>query len=138
MSASDQVGTPVAVTPEGVSEYAAGKAEADQVHTLSYLVSDGAGAAMKKSTVKVRVLARKSVAAVAAMAEPDTARGQVGQPISVFPLANDIPGADPRNLNAKLVLSGPVAQKANLSVSTDAKTGQVQVTASREGPYFLT
>lgn len=138
VSASDQDGTPVAVTPDGVIEYAAGKAESDQVHTLSYLVSDGAGAAMKKSTVKVRVLARKSVAAVAATAEPDTARGQVGQPISVFPLANDIPGADPRNLNAKLVLSGPVAQKANLSVSTDAKTGQVQVTASREGPYFLT
>ncbi len=137
-SASDQQGTPIAVTPDGVIEYAAGEAKSDQVNTVSYVVSDGAGASTKKSTVKVRVLARKSVAAVAATAEPDTARGQVGQPITVYPLANDIPGADPRNLNAKLTLNGPVAQKANLSVITDAKTGQVQVIASREGPYFLT
>lgn len=127
----------VAVGADGALEYTAEQVNSDQLRTLTYSVSDGAGAAAKTGVVKVRVLARKSLTAVAATAQPDTARGQVGQPITVFPLANDIPGADPRNVNATLMLNGPVAQKANLTVRTDAKTGQVQVVAAREGPYFL-
>ncbi|HML51652.1 MAG TPA: Ig-like domain-containing protein [Propionicimonas sp.] len=137
VSASDQDGAAVAVTTDGIIDYAAGEVASDQVRTVNYRVSDGAGSEPRKASVKVRVLARKSTAAVAAVAEPDTARGQVGEPITVFPLANDLPGADPRNLNAKLTVNGPVAQKANLSVTTDTKTGKVQVVASREGPYFL-
>lgn len=127
----------VAVAADGGIEYTAELANRDEARTVAYTVSDGAGAAAKTGSVKVRVLARKSMTAVAAKAEPDTARGQVGQPITVFPLANDLPGADPRNVNATLMLNGPVAQKANLAVTTDTKTGQVQVVASREGPYFL-
>lgn len=127
----------VAVGADGAIEYTAEQATSDELRTVTYSVSDGAGAAAKTGAAKVRVLARKSVTAVAATAQPDTARGQVGQPITVFPLANDIPGADPRNVNATLMLNGPVAQKANLTVSTDTKTGQVQVVAAREGPYFL-
>lgn len=127
----------IAVGADGGIQYTADQVDTDQVKTVTYTVSDGVGAAKKAGSAKVRVLARKSTTTVSATAEPDTARGQVGQPITVYPLANDIPGADPRSLNATLTLNGPVAQKANLTVSTDTKTGQVQVVASRAGPYFL-
>lgn len=129
--------TPVAVSADGVIEYTAAEETRDHVRTVSYTVSDGGSAGPKSGAVRVRVLARKSTAAVAATAGPDTARGQVGEPIVVFPLANDLPGADPRNLNATMMLNGPVAQKANLTVTTDVKTGQVQVVAAQPGPYFL-
>ena len=74
---------------------------------------------------------------VAARPQPDTAQGKVGKPIAVWPLANDVPGADPRSLQARLSLDSDVARKQGLTVETDAKAGKVVVTGSKPGSYFL-
>lgn len=129
--------SPVPVTTDGQLDYTADGPDRDVVRTLTYQVSDGADSKPVKAAVKVKVLGLKSTTMVAPVAQPDIARGEVGKPISVYPLANDVPGADPRNLNAKLALNAQVAQKANLKVTTDDKTGRVVVVATREGPYYL-
>ncbi|MBA3019599.1 Ig-like domain-containing protein [Propionicimonas sp.] len=130
-------GTIVPVTPDGQLSYTAEETEEDQDQTLSYEVTDGADAKSVRNTLKVRVLGKKSTTTVSPVAQPDSARGEVGKPISVFPLNNDTPGADPRNLNAKLTLSGQLTQKAHLKVTTDEKSGRITVVADQEGPYFL-
>jgi large repetitive protein len=129
-------GGAVPVTPEGVIDFTAAATEKEVSEQIDYLVSDGLGAPVK-GLVHVRVLARNALAAIAAIAQPDVVRGEVGEPISLFPLNNDLPGADPRVLSARLALNGEVAKKAYLSVRTDVKSGQVLVVADREGTYFL-
>jgi hypothetical protein len=62
----------------------------------------------------------------------------VGQPITIHPLDNDLPGADPVNPDAKLALAGDVASPPNATVTTDLASGTVVVTATRPGPYLLT
>jgi len=130
-------GTVVPVTPDGQLSFTAEEVEEDQDQTLSYEVTDGADTKAVRSTLKVRVLGKKSTTTVSPVAQPDSARGEVGKPIAVFPLNNDTPGADPRNLNAKLTLSGQITQKAHLKVTTDEKSGRITVIADQEGPYFL-
>jgi hypothetical protein len=61
----------------------------------------------------------------------------VGQPITVHPLVNDLPGADPANPAARLQLPGAVAPVAGITVNTDTTTGTVVVSASRAGTYLL-
>ena len=53
------------------------------------------------------------------------------------PLANDLPGSDPRTADARLTLGGDITPKANLKVTTDQRSGLVTVIATRPGPYFL-
>jgi large repetitive protein len=126
----------VPVTPEGVIDFTAAATEKEIVDPIDYVVSDGLGSPVK-GAAHVRVLARNALAAVSAVAAPDVVRGEVGKPIAVFPLNNDVPGADPRVLSARLALNGEVAKKAYLSVRTDVKSGQVVILADREGTYFL-
>jgi large repetitive protein len=137
LSAKSDSGDVVPVTPDGQLDFTAAEADRDQDQTITYLVGDGGDTAAVKRTVKVRVLGRKSTTTIAPVAQPDTARGEVNKSISIFPLNNDTPGADPRNLNARLALNASVAQKAHLKVTTDEKSGRVTVVADREGPYFL-
>lgn len=137
LSATDPAGDAIPVTTDGVLDFTAGEVTSDKVQTVNYRVTDGAQNRSVKGAVSVKVLASKAVTAVPAKAQPDIARGKVGQPITIWPLANDIAGADPRNLNATMRLNASVAQKANITVTTDLKTGQVQVVAARQGPYYL-
>ncbi len=83
------------------------------------------------------MLGEKALTGGKPVANPDTARGEVGKPIVIRPLANDLPGSDPRTADARLTLGGDITPKANLKVTTDQRSGLVTVTASRPGPYFL-
>ena len=69
--------------------------------------------------------------------QPDIARGEVGKPIRIKPLGNDLPGADPTNPNAVLALAGTVASPAGVRVTTDLKSGTVTVVAARHGTFVL-
>ena len=69
--------------------------------------------------------------------DDELARGEVGKPIVIRPLANDLPGSDPRTADARLTLGGDITPKANLKVTTDQRSGLVTVIATRPGPYFL-
>lgn len=137
LSATGEDNSVIPVTADGQIDFTAGDQSKDGLARLTYQVSDNPSASPAKASIGIKVLARKSTNPVAASAQPDVARGEVGKPISIWPLNNDLPGADPRDLTARLAVDGPVAQVANTRVSTDEKTGQVVVIASRAGPYFL-
>ncbi len=124
----------VTVTPDGRLNYVAPAVGGAQ--KLTYQVSDGRAAAQKR-IVPVTVLAPDSAKTAAPVAQPDIARGEVGKPIRVKPLGNDLPGADPTNPNAQLALAGSVASPAGARVATDLKSGEVTITASRHGTFVL-
>ncbi len=137
VSARTDDGQVVPVTPDCQLNYTADEADADTSKTITYLVTDGVDAGTTPERLKVEVLGAKSTRTVPAVALPDSARGEVGKPITIYPLNNDTPGADPTNLNAKLALNGEINQKAHLKVTTDEKSGRVTVIADQAGPYFL-
>ncbi|MBT9258036.1 fibronectin type III domain-containing protein [Phycicoccus sp. KQZ13P-1] len=123
-------------TPDGRIELTApGSGEGGSVR-IAYGVSDGRGDPTSGET-RVEVQRGDATRALPPRTEPDVARGEAGQPISVAPLANDTQGADPLNPKAVLALAAPVAEKKGVSVETDTTTGEVVVTASRPGTVFL-
>ena len=132
VGASVEAGT-VTTRTDGALEYLAPAEEGDR--TIEYEVSDGMGEPAS-SSVGVTVIALGSPA-VAPLTRPDVARGQVGQPIVVYPLNNDIPGSDPANPTAELALAGDVGSPPDAVVVTNLQTGAVVLTAARPGPYLL-
>lgn len=104
--------------------------------TITYTVSDGSSEPASQR-IPVTVLGPISNQTAAPVAQPDIARGQVGKPITIEPLANDLPGADPTNPNAELALAGTIASPAGVRVDTDLKSGTVTVTAARHGTFAL-
>lgn len=129
--------TVVPVTADGRLEYTAAAAEKLTKHALTYEVTDGIDSRTVPGTVAVSVLARGDARSTSPVAQPDTAQGEVGKPIVISPLANDVPGADPRNTQARLVLGQPVPKQPDLDVQTDLKTGRLVVTGARVRTYFL-
>ncbi|WP_051451648.1 fibronectin type III domain-containing protein [Actinospica robiniae] len=123
-----------AATSDGFIEYTAPSEAGSQ--TVHYQVSDGVGTPVA-GTLSLKVQSATDTTGVAPVAEPDIARGEVGQPIVIHPLANDLPGADPHNRGATLQLADPVAAPANTTVSTDQTEGTVQLVAKRAGTYLL-
>ena len=130
---SAPAGTAV-TTSDGFLDYSAPATAG--VRTITYQVSDGHGG-MTGSTVQVDVQSRTATKAVAPTAEPNVARGEVGQPVVISPLANAIPGFDPSNPGAQLALAGQVASPAGTEVTTDLSAGTVTLTASRPGTFLL-
>ena len=106
------------------------------VQQIQYEVSDGIGDPVP-GTLKVKVLARSATDAVAATAEPDVVRAVVGRPITITPLANDVPGSDPTDPSAKLALAAPLPQPIGAAVTTDLAGGTVTVTAKHVGTLSL-
>lgn len=129
--------TVVPITADGRLEYTAAPAESTETRTIRYEVTDGIDATTKPGQVTVSVLPRGESRSTPPVAQPDAAQGEVGKPITISPLANDTPGADPRNTQARLVLGQPVATKPDLDVQTDLASGRVVVTGAKEGTYFL-
>jgi large repetitive protein len=129
-------GEAVPTTPDGRLEYTAGGEPSDVRKKIGYRVADVPGNEVSKD-LNVTVLGEKALTGGKPVANPDSARGEVGKPIVLRPLANDLPGSDPRTPDARLVLGGDIAPKANLKVTTDQRSGLVTVIASRPGPYFL-
>ncbi|HEY1733567.1 MAG TPA: Ig-like domain-containing protein, partial [Acidimicrobiales bacterium] len=105
--------------------------------TLTYGVGDGRVAKPTAATLKVSVLGSSQAKFVAPVAEPDAAQAVAGTPATLQPLANDLPGVDPTNPQAKLRLAAPVSAGAGPTAATDLADGTVSFTAQRAGDYFL-
>ncbi|HVT64504.1 MAG TPA: Ig-like domain-containing protein [Mycobacteriales bacterium] len=127
-------GGSASVSPQGIVTVNTG----DRAGTLNvpFEVSDGVGGPVRHS-LQVTVLSRHSHTTVRPRTRADVATGQPHVPITLSPLANDVPGADARNAIAELRLAGPVANIPGVSVSTDTTDGTVTATAGRPGTYFL-
>ena len=131
-----------AVTSGGALSFTAPHTAAGETVTLSYGVSDGRVARPTMATLSISVLGSSSGKFVAPVAEPDAAQAEAGTPITLQPLANDLPGVDPTNPNATLSLAGPVSQApgtaaAGTTVSTDVADGTVTFTAHNPATIFL-
>lgn len=123
-----------AATQDGFVQYTAPATGGTQ--TVQYQLSDGVGQAVGGS-ITVQVQSAASTTSIAPVAEPDVARGEVGRPVVIHPLDNDLAGADPTNPGAKLQLAQAVASPDGASVATDLAGGIVTVTANRAGTYLL-
>jgi large repetitive protein len=123
-----------AATPDGAIVFTAPGEAGSQ--TIRYQVSDGIGDPVEGS-IKVNVLSRTSLDAVPATAEPDVARAVVNQPVTLSPLANDVPGSDPTDPSAKLTLAAPLAQPVGATAVTDLAGGTVTITPHHVGTLSL-
>ncbi|HEY1733750.1 MAG TPA: Ig-like domain-containing protein, partial [Acidimicrobiales bacterium] len=126
-----------AVTSGGALSLTAPQTTADRTVTLAYGISDGRVAKPTMATLKVSVLGSSSTTIIAPIAEPDAAQAVAGTPITLQPLANDLPGVDPTNPQAKLRLAAPVSSVAGSTVSTDLADGAVTFTVQHPGDFFL-
>lgn len=126
----------VGLTTDGRVTFAATRAEQETLVRVDLRVSDGRGTSVE-THITVKVLAYNATDGAAPMPEPDAVRGEVGKPIVIKPLANDIPGADPLNPRATMELAATVLGADGLDVATDLRSGEVTVTASAPGTYFL-
>ena len=98
-----------AVTSGGALAFTAPQTTANETVTIRYGVSDGRVAQPTMASLTVSLIGSSSTRFVAPVAEPDAAQAVVGSPVTLQPLANDLPGVDPTNPAAKLALAAPVA-----------------------------
>ena len=136
LNASVPTGT-VSWTADGLLTYAAPVEAADTDVTITYSVSNGHGQTTP-GTLALVVLGRADTSPQPAIPVDDSTSVTVGTPGTVYPLRNDIPGADPLDANATLALAGPVTPVSGLSVTTNTAQGSVTVTAAEPGVYELT
>lgn len=129
-------GVAVPVTPEGRIEFTAGREETQTVKNLVYRVSDGHSEPIEHR-LPVTVLDAKTLTGTAPLTFPDAIRGEVGKPIVFNPLANDLPGSDPRTPDARLQLGGTVKPIPGVDLESDIHSGQVTATATAPGSYEL-
>jgi len=126
-----------AVTSGGALSFTAPPTTAGETVRIGYGVSDGRAATPTKTTLAVNVLGSAATKFVAPAAEPDAAQAVVGAPVTLQPLANDLPGVDPTNPDARLTLAAPVPAVTGAAVATDVAAGTVTFTAQRPGDFFL-
>ena len=103
---------------------------------VRYAATDGLSAPVEK-TLTFRVESRDGDTSYPAVAEPDVIAGQVGKPITVKPLLNDLPGSDPFDPQAALGLAGRVAQPGGAHVTTDLDKGTITLESPTAHTYFL-
>lgn len=103
---------------------------------VEYSVSDGRSAPVKKSLI-FEVQERLDRNSFPAIAEPDVVRGEVGKPIKIRPLLNDLPGSDPGTPNAELQLGGKIPSQADADIRTDLENGVITFTGHKPQTYFL-
>ncbi|HEV2253455.1 MAG TPA: fibronectin type III domain-containing protein [Streptosporangiaceae bacterium] len=127
-----------AVTSGGALSFTAPQTAANRTVTIRYGVSDGRAAQPTMASLTVSVVGSSSTRFVAPVAEPDAAQAVTGSPVTLQPLANDLPGVDPTNPAAKLALAAPVAAVPGATVSTDLANGTVTFTAQHPGDFYLT
>ncbi len=125
--------TPVNVTPDGRLRYTAAGTAGPR--TIAYTVSDGTAETTGQASIDV--LAADSLNTTPATPLPDVGRGEVGKPIVLRPLENDVPGTDPTTPDARLQLAGDVTAPDNTTVETSIEAGTVTVTAGAPGTYLL-
>ncbi len=126
----------VSWTSDGLVTFSAPSVVSDTTTTLTYRITDGRSTPAS-GKIAVDILGRGDVTAYPPTGVPDALRILVDRPTVFSPLDNDIFGADPTDLGAKLILAGPVASTTGLTVQTNVRTGQLTFTASRPGTYTL-
>ena len=113
----------VSVSAEGLIEFSAPVVEDSQKLVIEFQVTDGvnagAGPVLVPGSVEVNVVGAKEVRGQAPVAFDDVVRGEAGTPITIFPLANDLPGVDPANPQQKLSLAGDVKGPPGATVERD-------------------
>ena len=127
-----------AVTSGGAVSFTAPQTTANQTVTIRYGVSDGRVTQPTMASLTVSVIGSSSTQFIAPVAEPVAAEAVAGSPVTIQPLANNLPGVDPTNPAAKLTLAAPVAAVPGATVSTDLANGAVTFTAQYPGDFFLT
>lgn len=134
----DESGARARTTADGRIRFSAptGPADGQQLVRVEYAVTDGNSGPVRKS-LSFQVQAPKDQNSFAPSAEPDVVRGEVGKPIKIRPLLNDLPGSDPNAPDAELSLAAKVPQQPNVTVVSDLDAGQLTVTAQQAGTYFL-
>jgi hypothetical protein len=103
---------------------------------LTYAVTDGQ--AQTSAEIAIDVLPKGSTTTSPPKTEPDVSRGEVDKPVTIRPLDNDLPGADPTSPTARLELAGEVVAPDGTTATTDVKTGVITLTAGAPGTYLLT
>ncbi|KRF35221.1 Ig-like domain-containing protein [Nocardioides sp. Soil805] len=103
---------------------------------VAYSVTDGRSAPVRR-TMTFQVQGKLDQESFPATAEPDVVRGEVGQPIKIRPLLNDLPGSDPASPNAELALGGKLPGQAGATIRTDTENGIITFTGDRAGTFFL-
>ncbi len=104
---------------------------------VDYGVTDANGTPAS-ATLTFDVQPEDAQKAIKPVAEPDVVRGEVGKPIEIRPLANDLPGSDPTSPFAQLSLAGKLQGKdASVKVTTDLATGRVTFRSEKTGTFFL-
>ncbi len=134
----EQSGATARITADGRIRFTAPTARTDREEAVrvDFAVTDGRSAPIKRS-MTFRVQAPLDQTSFAAQAQPDVIRGEVGTPIKIRPLLNDLPGSDPTSTNAELVLGGKVPPQAGATIVSDLDSGQLTFTGDRAGTYFL-
>ncbi len=134
-----ETGAAARTTADGRIRFTAPTTAVDRAQTVrvEFAVTDGRSAPVKKS-LSFQVQAPKDQDTFPPSAEPDVVRGEVGKPIKIRPLLNDLPGSDPDTPNAELSLGGKVPQQPGAKVVSDLESGELTFTGDRPGTYFLT
>ena len=134
----EQSGATARITADGRIRFTSPTTRTDreELVRVDFAVTDGRSGPVKRS-MDFRVQAPLDQTSFAASAQPDVIRGEVGTPIKIRPLLNDLPGSDPTVANAELVLGGKVPLQPGATVVTDLDSGQVTFTGDRAGTYFL-
>lgn len=104
--------------------------------SVDYAVADGYGESVTQE-LKFQVQDKLDRRAFAATAEPDVVAGQVGKPITIRPLANDLPGSDPVTPSATVQLAGKVAEIGGAEVRTDLVDGTITFRSDQARTFFL-
>jgi hypothetical protein len=110
--------------------------QGDGVVKVRYAVTDGRAAPVRR-TMSFLVQPAADRTGFAPVAEPDVVRGEVGRPIEIRPLANDLPGSDPTTPQADLAIGGRIPGQPHAKIATDLDKGVVTFTADKAGTYFL-
>ena len=131
----EQSGAVARTTSDGRVRFTAPREGGEPVQ-VAYAVTDGRSAPVRR-TMTFQVQDKLDQEAFAATAEPDVVRGEVGQPIKIRPLLNDLPGSDPSTPNAELALGGKLPGQSGATIRTDAENGIITFTGSRAGTFFL-
>ncbi len=134
----EQSGAMARTTSDGRIRFTAptSRDEPAQVVQVDYAVSDGRSGAVKRS-INFDVQGPRDQESFPPQAEPDIVRGEVGKPIKIRPLLNDLPGSDPNTLNASLMLAGKVPQQPGAKISSDLEAGELTFVGDRAGTYFI-
>lgn len=103
---------------------------------LTYGVTDGRSAPVAQQ-LAFTVQDPDTDDAVAAKAQPDIVTAEVGEWVTIRPLANDLPGADPLSPDARLQLAGAVTSPKGAQADTDLAQGTVTFRAPEARSYFL-